>query len=201
MTRCVSNWNFALRRVFSKKTGEKREQKTFNNLHGYFRGAPVAAGRTHHFSCTQRARRTNRRSIQRAYTRTYTWMGSTFRLTFVKQRCERIGVHDSNHFRADRFFDVIVTTFQIIPKLCNPSPSFPSPLSLPSQRGFSMSINLHRGPPQSPSPGIHLSSRRFTKDISFGKSEDSLSCKILVRTPHADRSAGIYSPFFLSTCR
>lgn len=40
-------------------------------------------------------------------------------------------------------------------------------------------------PPQSPSPGIHLSSARFTKDISFGKSEDSSIYKISVRANRA----------------
>lgn len=72
MTRFVSNSYSALYRIYFSKRGKRERKKEgtkiFNNLYSYSYWTPVAAGRTHHFSCTQRARTANRRLIQRAHT-------------------------------------------------------------------------------------------------------------------------------------
>lgn len=65
-----------------------------------------------------------------------------------------------------------------------PPPLLPShPLPYPQPAWIFNIDKSPSSPPQSPSPGIHLSSGRFTKDISFGKSEDSSIYKIPVRKP------------------
>lgn len=81
---------------------------------------------------------------------------------------ESVGLqYDSNHFRTDRFFDAI-------DNLSNNDNYFSTTVLLPSFSFLTIPqpawiFNIDKSPlspPQSPSPGIHLSSGRFTKDIS-----------------------------------
>lgn len=187
MTRFVSNSYSALYRIYFSKRGKRERKKEgtkiFNNLYSYSYWTPVAAGRTHHFSCTQRARTANRRLIQRAHATTRTRIGSTFRLTFVKQRTNP-SAYATVIISELTDFLTRLTIFQIMTIISLPPPLLPShPLPYPQPAWIFNIDKSPSSPPQSPSPGIHLSSGRFTKDISFGKSEDSSIYKIPVRKP------------------